>query len=143
MASTNLTISCVSIIGPDDSLLFIRKYPVDSYNFEIDSIVFCSLDYISQDKRTSKKERFIGQLQMPDQKYNVWGYKTALGYKIIILTNPIPNPSESTIKSISEKIKDVLFVQFTNPFYKPFSPINSVNFTNKINQIVSNYLSTE
>ena len=143
MATTPLTISCVAVVGPDDSLLFICKFPSDTSDLEMDSIVFCSLDFFTTDKRISKKERFIGQLQLQDPKYCVWGYKATFGYKIIILTNQIPNPPESTIKGICEKIKEAMFSQFTNPFYRPFSPITTTNFVDKVNEILSSFKSTD
>lgn len=137
MANTPLSISCVAVVGPDDALLYIAKYSNEESDLEMDSVVFCSLDYFTQEKRNSKKEKFVGQLQMQDPKYLVWGYKVTYGYKIIILSNQIPNPAEATIKGICEKVRELMFEQFTNPFYKPFSPIVSNQFNSKVKEILS------
>ncbi|EAX90714.1 expressed protein, putative [Trichomonas vaginalis G3] len=137
MATPSLSIACAAITGPDDSLLFIDKYATEQTELEMDSIVFVSLDYFTSTGKASKKEKFIGQLQIPDQKYSVWGYKTNFGYKIVILTNILPNQNDSIIRNVCDKIRDAMFLQFCNPFYQPFSPITSSSFISKVREITS------
>lgn len=137
MAAPSLNIVCAAITGPDDSLLFIDKYAPDQTELEMDSVIFVSLDYFTTTGKASKKEKFYGQLQIPDQKYSVWGYRTNFGYKIIILTNFIQNTNDSIIRNICDKIRDAMFLQICNPFYQPFSPITSSLFLSKVREITS------
>lgn len=142
---TNPTIQCLSIIGPDNSLLYIKKYATgndsnDDNDLEMDLIIFSSLDFMPQGKTFGqiKKERFSGFInQTQSDKYNCYGYKAPLGYKIIVLLLNVQNqPNQSNIQTLCDKVKEELFHSFWNPFYSPFSPITSPNLIERIDKLV-------
>lgn len=138
MTNSPFSAVCTAITGPDDSLLFIEIYTDDRQEMELESIVFCSLDYFSQMQGRGRNQRFLGLLPMPDSRYNVWGYKAALGYKIHLLTTPVQAPPENAIKQVCERIKDALFEAISNPFYKEFSPFRNEAIKTKIRDIITN-----
>lgn len=144
---TNPTIQCLSIIGPDNSLLYMKKYVSgndlnDETDLEMDITIFSSLEFMPQGKTFGqiKKERFSGfinQSQNQSEKYNCYGYKAPLGYKIIVLLLNVQNqPNQSNIQTLCDKVKEELFHSFWNPFYSPFSPITSPSFIEKIDKLV-------
>ena len=132
-------IACISIIGPDNNPILIEKYCEESQSQEIDTLLFCSLDYFDQPsnpaKRTLKSgDRFLGNIQTSD-RFQIWGYRASLGYKIIVLTVHVITIPDSQMKSICEKVKDVLFDSLMDPFYQPFALIESPKVISKITEI--------
>ena len=141
MSSPNNQIACISIIGPDNNPILIEKYCEESQNQEIDTLLFCSLDYFEQPQNTGSKkpikntnDRFLGNIQTSD-RFQIWGYRASLGYKIIILTVHITSIPDNTMKSICEKVRDVLFDSLMDPFYQPFALIESSRVISKITEI--------
>ncbi|KAK8841174.1 hypothetical protein M9Y10_027374 [Tritrichomonas musculus] len=141
MSTSNNQIACVSIIGPDNNPILIKKYCEESQNQEIDTLLFCSLDYFEQPqnpgpKKQSKSssDRFLGNIQTSD-RFQIWGYKASLGYKIIILTAHVTSIPEASMRTICEKVRDVLFDSLMDPFYQPFALIESPRVISKINEI--------
>ncbi|OHT17690.1 hypothetical protein TRFO_00999 [Tritrichomonas foetus] len=124
-------IACIAIIGPDNNPILIEKYCEESQNQEIDTLLFCSLDYFDQPQNAGPKkplknssDRFLGNIQTSD-RFQIWGYKSSLGYKIIILTVHIVSIPENSMRGVCERVKDVLFDSLMDPFYQPFSLIES------------------
>ena len=115
-------IACVAIIGPDNNPIFVRRYTSEKQEQEIDTLLFCSLDYFDQKSKT--QAGFIGNLQTSD-RFQIWGYRTNLSYKIVILSFHNSNVKDDEMKNLCEKIKKLLFGVFMDPVYQPFSPIKS------------------
>lgn len=143
---SQIPISCISIIGPDESLLCIYKNSKDQNDLELDGIVFCSLDYFPQNKsgrnalpNFGRNEKFANIYNKDN--YMAFGYKAPLSYKIIIVIPFVQNPNEASLKSICERVKDVLFDAISDPFYSPFSPIH--NLKNRIAAIASTKLNID
>lgn len=141
MSAPNNQIACISIIGPDNNPILIEKYCEESQNQEIDTLLFCSLDYFEQPQNTGSKkpikntnDRFLGNIQTSD-RFQIWGYRASLGYKIIILTVHITSIPDNAMKSICEKVRDVLFDSLMDPFYQPFALIESSRVISKITEI--------
>lgn len=141
MSAPNNQIACISIIGPDNNPILIEKYCEESQNQEIDTLLFCSLDYFEQPQNTGSKkpikntnDRFLGNIQTSD-RFQIWGYRASLGYKIIILTVHIISIPDNAMKSICEKVRDVLFDSLMDPFYQPFALIESSRVISKITEI--------
>ena len=133
MTTSEPKISCLTIIGPDNNPLLLQKYCNEKQDLEIETLLFCSLDYIDQKK--DKDSFFLGKLQTTD-RFQIWGYKTNLKYKIVILTSHSSKLKEEEIENIFEKIKLVLFGCFMDPFYIPFSVIKSPKVIEKIENII-------
>ena len=132
-------VACVSIIGPDDSLMFIDKY-TSSNTLDLDYLVFCSLDHfpVSKAHKAGKGEKVVVEIPLNHQEYCVWGYRSSLKYRIIIVSQITFVGIDASLRSYFEKIKDYLFEALTNPFYNPFSPIRSTIFQNRIQSIFAN-----
>ena len=136
-------IACVSIMSPDNNPIFIQKYGNEIEELEMDSLIFCSLDFFETKvghKSTSKNDSYLGNIQNSDQ-FQVWGFKPGLNYKIIILTYHtqaiIPY---QTMISTFKKIQDLLFNAFMNPFYVPFSLLDSNSrFKDMVQTIVNTF----
>lgn len=142
---SNPTIQCLSIIGPDNSLLYIKKYLSgsdlnDETDLEMDLAVYSALEFMPQAKTFSQFKRFFGLINPNlNDKYNCYGYKAPLGYKIVVLILNVQNqPNQSNILNLCEKVKEELFHSFRNPFYTPFSPITSPSLTDHIDKLVKN-----
>jgi hypothetical protein len=130
-------IACIAVIGPDNNPLIIQKYCEETQELEIDTCLFCSLDYFDGQpmrKTSSKLDRFLGSIQTSD-RFQIWGYRAALGYKIIILTFHTTSLQDTTIRTLCEKTKDVLFDALMDPFYAPFSIIESPAVIAKIDDL--------
>ena len=134
------SIVCVSILSPDDSLFYIKKYKTSKSenDIELDSLVFLSLDYFGQGKgfKAENKVSFI----LSKDSYSTFGSKTFLGYKIIVIISGLVNPSQinPVILSLSEKIKNELYSSFFDPFYVPFAPTTSPIFKKRVDEFVEN-----
>lgn len=143
MSQQNPIIACISIIGPDNKPLLIEKYCQENDELEIDTLLFCSLDYFEQINQPNRKpalkanERFLGNIQTSD-RFQIWGYKAGLGYKIVILTSSQSSVQEVVMKSLCEKIKDILIDSFMDPFYQPFAMIESEAVIQKIGDVAKN-----
>lgn len=143
---TNLTVYCLSIIGPDDSLLYIKKYTSNTnsnedFDLELDATIYSARKLMPQKNTYGKKYGFLGLVNHNQIEHiNCYGYKASFGYKIIVLlpNNQIQQKESSTIQTLCEKIKDELFRSFMNPFYTPFSPISSPILKEKIDKLVKN-----
>ena len=137
MTQSPFIISCISIIGPDDSLLFIEKNNPQIFDITLDSLVFCSLDFFPPKTQKANKNDRMLSLQCNDSKYLIWGYRSNLNYKIILVGSFTQNPPESFIKNTFITINNLLFDTLANPFYSFFSPITSKNFRENIKEICS------
>jgi hypothetical protein len=129
-------IACISVIGPDNNPLVIQKYCKETQDLEIDTWLFCSLDYFDGQvvRKTAKPERFLGNIQTSD-RFQVWGYKAGLGYKIIILTFHMALLQDLGVRTLCEKVRDILFDSLMDPFYVPFSMIDSAAVLRKIDDL--------
>jgi hypothetical protein len=130
-------IACIAVIGPDNNPLLIQKYCEETQELEIDTWLFCSLDYFDSQvarKPPTKPERFLGNIQTSD-RFQIWGYKAGLGYKVIILTFHTAKPQDSAVKALCEKVRDSLFDSIMDPFYLPFSMIESPAVLSKITEL--------
>ncbi|KAH0793440.1 trafficking protein particle complex subunit 2-like protein [Histomonas meleagridis] len=139
MYSQNMQVACVAIIGPDGNPLLIEKKCEEKQEHEIDSLLFCSLDFFDQPtqrKIPKLSDRYLGNIQT-SERFQIWGYKAGLGYKIIVLTFHVVNLQDNFMKSVCEKIKDVLFDAILDPFYTPFSMIESPSALSRINEIAA------
>jgi hypothetical protein len=100
-----------------------------------DTLLFCSLDHFevqaSARKSTKPPDRFPGALQGSD-RFQIWGYRASLGYKIVILTSRMPTFLDSAVRRICEEVRDILFDALLDPFYIPFSMIESEAIIAKI-----------
>ncbi|OHS93240.1 hypothetical protein TRFO_40466 [Tritrichomonas foetus] len=141
---TTPSVLCISIVSPDDSLFFIKKYNTNngaspSDDIEMDSYVFLGIDGFGQGKtfrQSFKNDRFF--ILFTKDWCNVYGYKAPLGYKIIVIISASTNPpNQSSIQNLCERVKDELFSSFMNPFYSPFAPTTSPILKAKIDQLVS------
>lgn len=131
-------VACIAIVGPDNNPILIRKYCEEKHEMELDSQLFCSLDHFeatpATQKRGVKTDRFLGTIST-DERFQIWGYRASLRYKIIILTGHLANQQEAQIKLLCEKVKDTLFDAFMDPFYAPFSMLESKDVIAKIDEI--------
>jgi hypothetical protein len=121
-------VACIAIIGPDNAPLLIHKSIPERQDFEFDTLLFCSLDYFDNQTQTRRPptrfpDRFLGTIQTAE-RFLIWGYKAPMGYRIIVLTSIVQN-QDSVVKGICEKVKDVLLEAVLDPFYAPFSIIES------------------
>lgn len=137
MSSPPLQVACIAVIGPDSNPILIEKFCDEKKEHEIDTILFCALDFFDQpNQRKSLKssDRYLGNMQTSD-RFQTWGYRCGLGYKIIVLTFHIVNSQDNVMRGLCERVKDVLFSALTNPFYEPFSMIDSPIAVAKIAEI--------
>jgi hypothetical protein len=129
------SVACVGIIGPDNNPLLIQKSSPESQHVEIDTLLFCSLDYFDSPpvgKKVPKTiDRFLGNIQTSD-RFQIWGYRAPLGYKIIVLTWHTATFPDLAVRRLCEEIKDVLFDALLDPFYVPFSVLESEGVIAKI-----------
>lgn len=143
---SQVPISCIAVVGPDESLLLICKDESASDDLELDSLVFCSLDYFSQSRSGRNALQNIGRNEKfanicNKENYMVFGYRAPLSYKIVIVIPFVQNPNEAAIRSICERTKDVLFDAISDPFYAPFSPIFGLK--NRVKAIASTKLPSD
>lgn len=132
-------VACVAVIGPDDNPLLFRKYCDENHEFEIDSLIFCALDHFDgpagggQRAATTRGAvgSFIGNISMSD-RFQIWGYRAALKYKIIVLTFHLMSIEESSIRAMCENVRDIMFDAITDPFYIPFSMMEQPHIRQKI-----------
>ena len=129
----------IAIIGPDNNPIYTQKYCSEKQKLEMDTILFCSLDYFDQQvsKKTVMKsnDSFLGCIQTTD-RFQIWGYKTGLKYKIIVLTSHIASLSDNFMQSFCDQIKDALFNAIMDPFYTPFSVLDSPRFQERIQALI-------
>jgi hypothetical protein len=128
-------VGCIAIIGPDNSPLLIHKAVPEKQDFEFDTLLFCSLDYFENQTQTRRPaarpgDRFLGTIQSAE-RYLIWGYKAVMGYRIIVLTAIMQN-QDTVVRGICEKVKDVLLETILDPFYSPFSIIESAIAKEKV-----------
>jgi hypothetical protein len=138
MASTR-AIGCVEILGPDNSPILIYKAMNESQDFEMDTIVFCSLDHFeghAQQRRATLRasDRLIGPLPLPESRFQTWGYRASLGYKIVVLALAAVGLTDAPIRQLCDRVKDALFDCIMDPFYAPFSSIESEPTLQKIKE---------
>jgi hypothetical protein len=128
MSSPPTYVACIGIIGPDNNPLLIQKNCQEAQDLEIDTLLFCCLDYFEVQggghKSTKPPDRFLGNIQTSD-RFQIWGYRASLGYKIIILTSHTATFSDGVVRRLCEDVKDILFDAILDPFYIPFSVIES------------------
>jgi hypothetical protein len=123
-------VACVAVLSPDNSPILVKKYCDDVDDLVIDTHLFCSLDYFDaqmQQRKTTGKavDRFIGNLPPSENRLQTWGYRANLAYKIVVLTLATTNVPETAIRGLCEKLKEILFDCIMDPFYVPFSTINT------------------
>jgi hypothetical protein len=128
--STSGAIGCVAVLGPDNSPILIYKPMSEMQDFEMDTILFCSLDHFehqaTQRRGTLRpSDRVIGPLPLAESRFQTWGYRATLGYKIVVLALTSVNLAESVIRQLCDRVKDALFDSVMDPFYAPFSSIES------------------
>jgi hypothetical protein len=128
-------VGCIAVIGPDNSPLLVHKAIPEKQDFEFDTLLFCSLDCFENQTQTRRPpnrnpDRFLGTIQSAE-RFLIWGYKAVMGYRILVLTSIMQN-QESVVRGICEKVKDVLLETVLDPFYAPFSIIESAIAKEKI-----------
>lgn len=127
-------VACIAIVGPDNNPILIRKYCEEKHEMELDSQLFCSLDHFETQKHAPKTSGFLGTIST-DERFQIWGYRASLKYKIIVLTGHLANQQEGDVKKLCEKVKDALFDAFMDPFYAPFSMLESKEVVTKIDEL--------
>jgi hypothetical protein len=141
MTSPTPDVACIGIIGPDNNPLLIQNNCKEAQSFEIDTLLFCSLDHFevqaSAKKSSKPPDRFLGALQGSD-RFQIWGYRASLGYKIIVLTSRMPTFLDSAVRRLCEEVRDILFDALLDPFYLPFSMIESETIIGKIKAACGN-----
>ena len=125
-------IACVAIIGPDCNPLLVRRYTSEKQEQEIDTLLFCTLDYF--DQKSKSPPGFLGNLQTSD-RFQIWGYRTNLSYKIVVFSFHNANVKEDEMRTLCEKVKKILSQIFMDPFYQPFSPIKSQRICEQIDAL--------
>jgi hypothetical protein len=122
--------------------MLIRKFADEMQEFEIDLIAFASLDHFdgSASRKGGRRLGFMGPIAMSDV-FQVWGYGAMLGYEVILLTQFGVHFAEGKVGGVCYRIRDVLFDAVTDPFYEPFSAIDSPRAVARIDA-VSGLLST-
>lgn len=131
-------IACVAAIGPDNNPILLKSYCIEKRSQEIDTLLFCSLDYfensIDSDPKSKSTNQWLGNLQTSD-RFQIWGYKTNLNYKIVVFTfHNVPANNED-MKALCEKIKKIIFSAFMDPFYQPFTVIKSESIYKQIDAL--------
>jgi hypothetical protein len=129
-------VACVGIIGPDNNPMLIQKTCPENEELEIDTLLFCCLDFFDPPgaarKPSSKSsDRFLGNIQTSD-RFQIWGYRAGLGYKIVILTLHIVSFQDSAIRPLCEAVRDILFDAVMDPFYVPFAVIDAPGVMDRI-----------
>jgi hypothetical protein len=132
-------IGCVAVLSPDNAPILIRKIADENQDFEFDTIIFCAIDRFvpqpAQRKTTIRSaDRLIGPFQASDgpSRFQVWGYKTSLGYKIIVLSIAQPAIPDHAVRTFCEKVRDAVFDRLMDPFYQPFSAMDSPAILDRI-----------
>ena len=126
-------LTCVVVIGPDRSPIFIHKTKV-AESQETDILLF---DAIAQFQKAPKKQvikssdRLTKDL-VQSQKTNVSSYRANLKYTILVFCPSNLNIIEKTLMQFFETVSNCLFSAISDPFYQPFSYINSISFKNSI-----------
>jgi hypothetical protein len=123
-------IGCVAVLGPDNSPILVYKPMSENQDFEMDTIVFCSLDHFesqAQQRRGTLRpsDRLIGPLPLTESRFQTWGYRASLGYKIVVLALGAVGLTDAPIRQLCDRVKDALFDCVMDPFYVPFSSIES------------------
>lgn len=134
-------IECIAVMSPDNNPIFLQKYYPGIQDFDMYTLIFCSLDYFESKvvhKPITKNDCFLGNIQTSDN-FQIWGYKSGLNYKIIIVTTRTLAQMDQLMLQTFEKIQTFLFDAFMNPFYSPFSLLDSTNFKDKVQEIVSQF----
>ena len=148
--------ACISIIAPDGSPIYIRKYqppttqstsnnmPLtpqisnNSDDLQVESVIFDSLQQIRKFKLLSvnrSQQQSIPQIiTVPSSSddYYVFACPTSLKYLIIILTFKQFAPVDITIKRCAVSVSEQLFQRINDPFYQPFSNLDNSAAFNKI-----------
>lgn len=149
----NFPFACISIIAPDGSPIYLRKYQNSTANptssqqnddLEIESLIFSSLLAI-------KKQNIflnIRTLAPPVQSHvfpvpvnsrsslSVYTARFPLKYTLILVTTR-KLMNESSYQKLSCMIADELFGRIADPFYSPFSPLDkSEQFNTNIDKII-------
>jgi hypothetical protein len=142
---TGNQVQCIAVIGPDNTPILVQKYCEENQEFEIDTLLFCSLDYFDRQlpqarpmPRLSGGSNFLGNVQTSD-RFQIWGYRAPLSYKIVILTSHLSNPQDGPVKALCENVKTVLFDCMMDPFYTPFSVIEARNVLARINLLAERF----
>jgi hypothetical protein len=131
-------IGCVAVLGPDNAPLLIRKIADEHQDFEFDTIIFCAIDSFGQPMGANAPRKSMGRLIGPfpsadgQTRFQVWGYKASLGYKIIVLAQP--PVAEIVIRGFCERVRDAVFDRITDPFYEPFSPMDAPAILSRISR---------
>lgn len=122
-------ISCVAVLGGDDSLIFIHKAMQETTPLEMDILVYTALEAFKSKSssriQTRRGAQFFG-IQIQSERFVAWGYRPGLRYKVIVLTNAPAQPGqppESPSNAFFERLRAILFDGLCNPFYQPFSPL--------------------
>jgi hypothetical protein len=121
-------VKLIGIMAPDNAPILIHKQVSDRPDLELETFLCCSLDSFEampQNRRATVRnpDRFLGTIQTVEQ-YLLWGYKAILGYRIVVITANLPS-QESVVKLLCDKVKDALFESILDPFYVPFSSLES------------------
>lgn len=144
---------CVSIIAPDGSPIYLRKYqnstsnlstPPQNDDLEIESLIFNSLLAIQKQNLFFNIKTLPPPLQShvfevsvnSRSSLSVYTARFPLKYTLLIITNR-KVMIESVAKKWSTMIADELFARIADPFYTPFSPLDkSEVFNTNIEKIV-------
>lgn len=146
-------VACISIIAPDGSPIYLRKYQNSPSNsspsqqnddLEIESLIFTSL-------RTIRKQNLffnVNTLPPPLQSHvfeilmnsrsslSVYTARFPLKYTLLIITTRKVT-SEAVTRKWSCMIADELFARIADPFYTPFSPLDKSDlFNSNIEKII-------
>jgi len=129
-------VACVAVVGPDGTPLLVRKYCDEVQDLEIDALLFCSLDHFDPPvsgtpKKAARPDGFLGNVNTSD-RFQIWGYRAPLRYKIIILTYHCSSVQESPMRALCEKVRDILFDALMDPFYTPFAMIDAAHATRRV-----------
>jgi hypothetical protein len=82
-------------------------------------------------------DRLIGPFASSETqpRFQVWGYRLSLGYKIVVLSLFVQPPvPEHSIRAFCEKVRDAVFDRVMDPFYQPFAAMDSPGIIARISR---------
>jgi len=126
-------LTCVVVIGPDRSPIFIHKTKV-AESQETDVLLFDAIDQFQKapKKQVIKSSDRLTKDLVQSQKTNVSSYRSNLKYTLLVFYPSNLNIIEKTLIQFFEIVSNYLFSAISDPFYQPFSYIKSNSFKNSV-----------
>lgn len=127
--------ACVCIIGPDNAPVFMHGYTPEDCPNEFETVAYISLDFF--DLPSNARQDFLPDIQA-SSRFRTWGYRAQLGYKVVVMTYHTSNVDETRIREFCGQISTILTAGFMDPFYTPFTPLNSEKVLKNIDNLIQN-----